>query len=1027
MKHSQLLQQPDGLSEHMEVTQPRNQPLIEKFFDSFLNEKNIRWLLVIGAAIVFVSSLMLVVQRWSEWPTTIQFLTILGYTATLFGLGEFGAARLGLKSTGRALRVLTLLLLPLACLSLSFLSTGLVGHRLDSYVQGLSLLVPTAGLLWIAAKRSFDDWLRGPQTTFIVSYLLLALAEALPRSSSVLMATMVMVLSWLIMTVGVVKVNRRVFWLVEEHRAPRIFGFLPSALLGAMFLLIVATKVWGSFPIEWFGLGCVAVAGTILGTTRTIANVFRQRTGDLVRPLPWNIVVPMVVGVMLIIVGVVGSFHGFSYVGTTTYAVVPTTILASILVFALAAETQKSLFVWIGLILATVAYQSAPTCFQSLVETVKTGAAASLSEEKLPLAFYGLTYLPLIIAASLAFRTFERRKQSFLTSPIQIYITILSLFLYALALTHLKAALIVSFVNVALFSYLAIQFRDRMYLLGSIVGCFIVAAMWSPFVNTMGWFDLPSESIVISLASLATFGLLANWPNRLCNLVPCRTDANRVSDNGWTIADLLPTFPEAITVKLANSLVHVLSLQVAVLLGMGGWLWLGLTCEGMAVWNELNAVTFAIVIASVAAATFRYRNYLFGGLTLSLIIGAISACALSNGIVSIDLVAWWSIIFSGIQTLVMELRRRSELHDRPSIWHMNFASRFEPSLPSVGEAFCYPLADISYLGIFVATSLFHLPQLFFGQVYGSALLTPLATSLAVLWLCFVAISQNKRTSVGLSVVSVLCWLTSLSVTLLPSGIAMTVWPCSWLVLSLVGPWMATRLLDAKRHSAWIETLQIVGLVIPAAVVGVFLYRSWVGTHAWSITLESLTMLVATAVYFFQGLATNRKSYYLAAGLMLNVTLAVTWYRFGWQDYQMYFIPVGLSLLGLVELFKREIPSSAHEPMRYFGALTILVSPVFQIVHGSWWHLLSLLILSVLVVVLAIGLKVRALVYTGTAFLLADLIAMPIRASIDNPMSLWIGGLATGASVIVLAAICERHRETLLSKIRLLSAELAAWE
>ena len=52
--------------------------------------------------------------------------------------------------------------------------------------------------------------------------------------------------------------------------------------------------------------------------------------------------------------------------------------------------------------------------------------------------------------------------------------------------------------------------------------------------------------------------------------------------------------------------------------------------------------------------------------------------------------------------------------------------------------------------------------------------------------------------------------------------------------------------------------------------------------------------------------------------------------------------------------------------------------------------------------------------------------MVVRSSIDNPSLLWISGLGIGAAVIVLAAVCERHREQVLGRIRLLSAELATW-
>ncbi len=63
-----------------------------------------------------------------------------------------------------------------------------------------------------------------------------------------------------------------------------------------------------------------------------------------------------------------------------------------------------------------------------------------------------------------------------------------------------------------------------------------------------------------------------------------------------------------------------------------------------------------------------------------------------------------------------------------------------------------------------------------------------------------------------------------------------------------------------------------------------------------------------------------------AGAIVNTTLAVTWFRLDWYDFQLYLVPIGLSVLGLVELLRKEIPKLSHDPLRYVGALTILVSP-----------------------------------------------------------------------------------------------------
>ena len=86
-----------------------------------------------------------------------------------------------------------------------------------------------------------------------------------------------------------------------------------------------------------------------------------------------------------------------------------------------------------------------------------------------------------------------------------------------------------------------------------------------------------------------------------------------------------------------------------------------------------------------------------------------------------------------------------------------------------------------------------------------------------------------------------------------------------------------------------------------------------------------------------------------------------------------------------------------------------------------------MVASVAITLVGIGLRIRVLAYLGTGFLAADLLAMVVRGSLDHPNLLWLAGLAVGAGVIALAAFCENHRETLLARLRLLTAELDTWE
>ena len=90
----------------------------EWFLESFFQERNIKWMLALGVMIVFGSSLMLVTKQWDHWAPFWKALTVIGYSAAVFGCGELCYQRLGLRNTGTVMRSLTLLLLPLSFLAI---------------------------------------------------------------------------------------------------------------------------------------------------------------------------------------------------------------------------------------------------------------------------------------------------------------------------------------------------------------------------------------------------------------------------------------------------------------------------------------------------------------------------------------------------------------------------------------------------------------------------------------------------------------------------------------------------------------------------------------------------------------------------------------------------------------------------------------------------------------------------------------------------------------------------------------------
>jgi hypothetical protein len=255
-----------------------------------------------------------------------------------------------------------------------------------------------------------------------------------------------------------------------------------------------------------------------------------------------------------------------------------------------------------------------------------------------------------------------------------------------------------------------------------------------------------------------------------------------------------------------------------------------------------------------------------------------------------------------------------------------------------------------------------------------------------------------------------------------SGLAPLVILATGLALWGIGRGAALR----PATSTLAGPFSLTGLTLPLAAVCLAVGRHAAGFSTTLVGMHSLALFAAAAFYFWRGIEEHRKRLVVLSAVIVNGAFVLLWRDLQWSDPQLFMMPLGLSILGLVELLRAEIPERMHNPLRYAGALVILVSPTFHIVGGSWLHLATLLAAAVGVTLLSIGLRVRALMYTGAAFVVADLIAMVIRGSIDRPNLLWIAGIGVGTAVLVLGALCENRREVMLQKLRVLTAELETW-
>ena len=577
------------------VTAPTSRSFLERFIESFLHPNNIQWMLLLGAAIILASSLMLVTKEWSHWPAAVKYAAILGYTAAIYCFSEIADRRMGLKSTSNVLRCLTIVLIPIMMLGLNWIATQDSWICFPNYIEYAILLVPSLGLLYIAGRNISSHFLRGDQPTFFVCYALLSVAGSFPVASGSETAFLWIVGCWLVMTVGAIKVYRHVFWLTEEHNLPRICGFLPILLLGSQFLMLAGTKAVQVCPAEWIGTFLVLFAATILITTRSVAKVFRERTGDLVRPLPWSIGLPLAMGVLMTFAGVVLSCWGFTFTGvTTTYAIVPTAILAATLMALVAFDTCHPAFTWLSILLIVIAYQASPVFIKDLITTLRAGAASAIHEDRLPIAFYGVTYLPLLVLMTIASRLMRQLRRTNLSKPLQQFVTFAATLLWFSSLFNIKAMFLVSTIYVIAMIGFGIAFRDRRYAYVSLIVALVAVTAYVPYSDQM----MGTHSSYVSyFLNLSVFGLVLY--------------SSRIVDQCLAMIPL----PQVGFLCRASSKNDVAK-PVAYSLGMV--LLLGLTCvwvAGVLLTTggpiRQNEVTISLLLMSaISLIVFRSQNYL---------------------------------------------------------------------------------------------------------------------------------------------------------------------------------------------------------------------------------------------------------------------------------------------------------------------------------------------------------------------------------------------------------------------------------
>ena len=130
---------------------------------AFMEEKNIRWGELVGGLLIVCCSIALVISFWAKIAERpfLKFFVFNGVTTALFGLGLHAAHRWKLRSTSRAVLVISILLVPLNFLAIAAFSQVSPSSEALTIAGEVASALLFAGLCYAAGREisSTDPWL----------------------------------------------------------------------------------------------------------------------------------------------------------------------------------------------------------------------------------------------------------------------------------------------------------------------------------------------------------------------------------------------------------------------------------------------------------------------------------------------------------------------------------------------------------------------------------------------------------------------------------------------------------------------------------------------------------------------------------------------------------------------------------------------------------------------------------------------------------------------------------------------------
>ncbi len=487
---------------------------------AFLDEKNIKWLGVLGALGVVVSSIVLVGRYWDQFPIFLRYFLMIVYTASFYQLGLLAIRKLELKKTGQILLMITVFLLPLNFIYLERL-------RLLSELKGIFIFMIGAGALTLLSHLTFKEILNRVHPYHLLAFLSLSVANTLlPTLNLQHPPTSVFVafLLWLIAFIGIHSTTR--FYLKEPVLFQKRYTFFVATIILYVYVLVLMMTL--EIPFSWYGLILMMVSIPFIQTAHSLLGIFRQSHGPE-EPPPIATLIPYLVGYGL-------SFLAYIFAFQNPYAFFFTALIGLGLYGVSAFQYKRKLFAYLTILSLGITYFYSPIFFQEIALRVRDTAAVQLGYQRLPYPFYGLTFIPFNVILIGVARWLSQRGEGILAGCFYRVGTPLSVILIMVSCFELKAVVMVSVLYALLYGVASYLFKQRSLIYLSLF-CVI---LWVLSLSELLPIPLPYRGMTFALLGLIWLAIGFFFRNSLPSPIFSASIPENQSDSVQGLETILP-------------------------------------------------------------------------------------------------------------------------------------------------------------------------------------------------------------------------------------------------------------------------------------------------------------------------------------------------------------------------------------------------------------------------------------------------------------------------------------------------------